>query len=219
MKKLYGVPLGATFCLVSSLAVAQDSSLDSLIARHAAKNNIPESMVHRIVKRESNYNPRAVGGGGALGLMQIKQATARGMGYAGPATGLLDADTNLTYAVRYLAGAYRLAGGDPAPGTVSCYAAGYYYVAKRRGITMAAVQTPGKPEPGETAKAEAGRVEGDELHRSARGPARLRAGNQPGRASLDRLLNERCLVPSACARASSKAAPFAGEERPRGGRR
>ena len=156
MKKLYGVPLGATFCLVSSLAVAQDSSLDSLIARHAAKNNIPESMVHRIVKRESNYNPRAVGGGGALGLMQIKQATARGMGYAGPATGLLDADTNLTYAVRYLAGAYRLAGGDPAR-TVSYYAAGYYYVAKRRGITMAAVQTPGKPEPGETAKAEAGR--------------------------------------------------------------
>ncbi len=141
MKKLYGVPLGATFCLVSSLAVAQDSSLDSLIARHAAKNNIPESMVHRIVKRESNYNPRAVGGGGALGLMQIKQATARGMGYAGPATGLLDADTNLTYAVRYLAGAYRLAGGDPAR-TVSYYAAGYYYVAKRRGITMAAVQTP-----------------------------------------------------------------------------
>jgi soluble lytic murein transglycosylase-like protein len=34
--------------------------------------------VHRVIMRESRYNPRAVGHGGALGLMQIKHATARG---------------------------------------------------------------------------------------------------------------------------------------------
>ena len=63
--------------------------------------------MHRIVRRESNYNPRAVGSGGAMGLMQIKVATARAMGYTGPASGLLDADTNLSLAVPYLAGAFR----------------------------------------------------------------------------------------------------------------
>ena len=41
--------------------------------------------------------------------MQIKHATARGVGYTGSASGLFDAETNLTYAVRYLAGAYRAA--------------------------------------------------------------------------------------------------------------
>src|SRR5207237_2611695 len=85
--------------------------LDAMIARHAAANGLPVELVHRVVIRESRYNP-AARNGGALGLMQIKAATARSMGYAGPATGLLDAETNLTYAVRYLAGAYRAAGGN-----------------------------------------------------------------------------------------------------------
>ena len=44
--------------------------------------------------------------------MQIKLATARGLGYTGDAAGLRDPNTNLTYAVKYLAGAYRAANGD-----------------------------------------------------------------------------------------------------------
>jgi soluble lytic murein transglycosylase-like protein len=114
-------------------AKADQASLQSLISQHAAQNNIPEALVHRIVRRESNYNPGAVGRGGALGLMQIKYATARGMGYAGAPSGLLDANTNLTYAVRYLAGAYRVADGNP-DRAVSYYANGFYYAAKRRGL-------------------------------------------------------------------------------------
>ena len=82
-----------------------------MIARHAAANGLPVDLVHRVVIRESRYNPRARNGGN-LGLMQIKHATARGVGYTGSASGLLDAETNLTYAVRYLAGAYRAAGGN-----------------------------------------------------------------------------------------------------------
>ena len=35
------------------------------------------------------------------------------MGYTGPASGLLDANTNLAYAVPYLANAYKVAGGNP----------------------------------------------------------------------------------------------------------
>jgi soluble lytic murein transglycosylase-like protein len=63
--------------------------------------------------------------------MQIKHATARAMGYSGPARGLLDADTNLTYGVRYLAGAYRAARGDQER-AFSLYQRGYYDVAKRQ---------------------------------------------------------------------------------------
>jgi soluble lytic murein transglycosylase-like protein len=65
--------------------------------------------------------------------MQIRLGTARAMGYRGTAAGLLDADTNMTYAVKYLAGAYRTAGGN-ADRTVRYYAAGYYYAAKGKGM-------------------------------------------------------------------------------------
>jgi soluble lytic murein transglycosylase-like protein len=108
-----------------------NGNLDSLIARHAAANNLPEDLVRRIIKRESGGNPRVVSKGN-FGLMQIKLATARSMGYQGSAAGLLDADTNMTYAVKYLAGAYRVADGN-ANRAVHYYAAGYYYAAKSKG--------------------------------------------------------------------------------------
>jgi soluble lytic murein transglycosylase-like protein len=73
--------------------------------------------------------------------MQIKLATARSMGYRGSAAGLLDPDTNMTYAVKYLAGAYRVAGGNM-DRAVHYYASGYYYAKRRRssgGSTLTAV--------------------------------------------------------------------------------
>jgi soluble lytic murein transglycosylase-like protein len=105
-------------------AAGRDSALDAMIARHAAANGLPADLVHRVVIRESRYNPRA-SNRGALGLMQIKHATARGVGYTGPASGLFDPETNLTYAVRYLAGAYRAAGGN-ANRAIAYYASGYH---------------------------------------------------------------------------------------------
>ncbi len=112
-----------------------NGNLDSLVARHAAANGVPEDLVRRVIKRESGGNPRVVSAGN-YGLMQIKLATARSMGYTGNAAGLLDADTNMTYAVKYLAGAYRAANGNSSQ-AVHYYAAGYYYAAKRKGIAMA----------------------------------------------------------------------------------
>lgn len=117
----------------AALGGPSSSNLDALIAHHAKANGVPEDLVHRIVKRESRYNPRAVGRGGAMGLMQIKHGTARALGYAGPPSGLLTAETNLTYAVKYLAGAYKVANGDHNR-AVGYYARGYYYDAKRKGI-------------------------------------------------------------------------------------
>src|SRR5207302_11058039 len=77
------------------------------------------------------YRPGLVGRGGTIGLMQIKLATARGLGYTGTAEGLRDPNTNLTYAVKYLAGAYRAANGDHRR-AVAYYASGYYAAAKRQ---------------------------------------------------------------------------------------
>lgn len=111
-----------------------NGNLDELIARHAAANNVPEDLVRRVIKRESGGNPRVISQGN-YGLMQIKLATARGVGYTGDAAGLLDANTNMTYAVKYLAGAYRIANGN-ADRAVHYYAAGYYYAAKNKGMAM-----------------------------------------------------------------------------------
>jgi soluble lytic murein transglycosylase-like protein len=114
----------------------RSGALDGLIAQHARANGVPEDLVHRVIRRESRYNPRAVGRGGTMGLMQIKHGTARALGYTGDPTGLLSADTNLAYGVRYLAGAYKVANGDPAR-AVAFFARGYYYDAKRKGLLAA----------------------------------------------------------------------------------
>jgi soluble lytic murein transglycosylase-like protein len=113
-------------------AASDRASIDVLVAQHAKAHGVPEALVHRIIQRESGYNPRASNRGN-LGLMQIRYATARGMGYTGPASGLLDANTNLAYAVPYLANAYKVAGGS-LDRAVSLYSGGYYYAAKRKGL-------------------------------------------------------------------------------------
>jgi soluble lytic murein transglycosylase-like protein len=68
--------------------------------------------------------------------MQIKLGTARGLGYSGDAQGLHDANTNLTYGVKYLAGAYRAANGNH-DRAVQYFAKGYYDVAKRQRLAEA----------------------------------------------------------------------------------
>ena len=107
-----------------------------MAASHAAANGVPVSLVHRVIMRESRYNARAVSKGN-YGIMQIRLGTARGLGYTGTAAGLLDPNTNMTYAVKYLAGAYKVAGGNESR-AVSLYASGYYYAAKRQGMTQVA---------------------------------------------------------------------------------
>jgi soluble lytic murein transglycosylase-like protein len=133
MKRLLTLAaLAATLALtLTDGARAQRADYNELVARHAQANSVPEALVHRVIVRESRYQPHLIGRGGTIGLMQIKLATARGLGYTGSAAGLRDPDTNLTYAVKYLAGAYRAANGDHAR-AVHYYASGYYYAAKRQ---------------------------------------------------------------------------------------
>jgi soluble lytic murein transglycosylase-like protein len=115
----------------SQAATAGEADYAEMVAAQARANGVPESLVHRVIMRESRYQPHLIGRGGTIGLMQIKLATARGLGYTGDAAGLRDPQTNLTYAVKYLAGAYRAANGDHAR-AVRYYAGGYYYAAKQQ---------------------------------------------------------------------------------------
>ncbi|KQP74646.1 lytic transglycosylase [Methylobacterium sp. Leaf111] len=137
------LPAGAA---LAQGAAARDN-IDALIEQQAKANGVPSSFVHQVVKRESNYNPNAKGGS-ALGLMQIKHATARGLGYQGDAAGLFDPRVNLRYGIAYLAGAYRAAKGDIAQ-AYNFYNRGYYYAAKRLGIETSVPEDLETPKSGE----------------------------------------------------------------------
>jgi hypothetical protein len=152
---------------------------DALIAKHAAANGVPEHLVHRIIRIESRGNAAAVHRGN-YGLMQIRFATARGVGYSGEAQGLLDPDTNLTYAVRYLAGAYRAAGcdGDRA---VRYYQRGYYGAATREcGGSSPTVQVAAA-KPADVIKPKLVRTETIAAPNSAPAPARPIGSFEPKR--------------------------------------
>ena len=103
-----------------------------LINKYSDVYDVPRSLVHRVVQRESNYNP-AARNGPYYGLMQILPQTAATMGHRGPPKSLLNADTNLKYGVKYLRGAYIVADGDP-DAAIGWYSRGYYYEAKRLGL-------------------------------------------------------------------------------------
>lgn len=116
-------------------AVATEEGPDGinrLITHYARVYDVPEKIIHQTVKRESGYNP-AARNGPYWGLMQIHPQTARTMGYRGAPDGLLDPDTNLKYAVKYLRGAHLVARGN-VERTHMWYRRGYYYEAKRMGL-------------------------------------------------------------------------------------
>jgi soluble lytic murein transglycosylase-like protein len=121
--------LASLSCAALAASAPRTLAIDDLIARYARVNGIPESLVRLVVLKESNYEPAAIHGR-FYGLMQITYQTARSMGYRGDPKGLLDPEVNLTYAVPYLATAYRLAGDNEAR-AVRLYSTGYYGAAKR----------------------------------------------------------------------------------------
>ena len=116
----------------SDLHPGETPQMRALVRKYAAYHDIPESLLHRVIQRESGYNP-AARNGPYYGLMQILPATARTMGYRGTPAGLLDAETNLRYAGKYLRGAWLVSRRNESR-AVMWYAKGYYYEAKRMGL-------------------------------------------------------------------------------------
>ncbi len=138
-------PVDAALKLRSSDS-ARGTALRPMIVRYASENGLPYELADAVVRLESRYNAGARNGPN-LGLTQINVRTAQSLGYQGPAAGLLDAETNLRYGLKYLARAYKLAGGDTC-GTILRYQFGHRaqtmtgasraYCAKVKVITAAA---------------------------------------------------------------------------------
>jgi soluble lytic murein transglycosylase-like protein len=125
---------------------ASSDNVSTMAASQAGAAGLPASLVARVIRRESGGNPRAVHAGN-YGLMQIRLSTARAMGYTGSAAGLLDPQTNMTYALRYLAGAYRAAGGNESR-AIALYSRGYYNQAKAQGFSPYASSAPSTTQSG-----------------------------------------------------------------------
>ncbi|KUF12684.1 transglycosylase SLT domain-containing protein [Pseudoponticoccus marisrubri] len=115
--------------------------LRAQINRWSDHYGLPRRLVHRLAIRESTHRPWARNGP-YYGLFQILPQTARTMGFRGAPNDLLDAETNLKYALKYLKGAYLVAGGDH-DDAIKWYARGYYYEAKRKGLLVETGLRPG----------------------------------------------------------------------------
>ena len=89
--------------------VAGSGALFDLVSRSAARHGVPVALAHAVVRAESGYRCSARSGSGAAGIMQILPSTARSVGVGG---NLGDCATGLEAGMRYLAAAYRTAGGS-----------------------------------------------------------------------------------------------------------
>jgi soluble lytic murein transglycosylase-like protein len=103
-----------------------------IVERYASLNGVSVELAHAVITVESNYRVYSLGKSGEVGLMQIKPATAKMMGYDGSTTGLFDPETNIKYGMKYLGKAQKLGNGTTC-GTILKYNAGH--AAKRMNPT------------------------------------------------------------------------------------
>lgn len=110
---------------------ANENAYDAPIRDASARYGVPVGIIKGVIAQESQFNPNArrgepAIGDASLGLMQVLQATARGLGYQGDAAGLLNPAVNIAYGTKYLAQIHRTraASGDWAA-VISAYNGGY----------------------------------------------------------------------------------------------
>jgi soluble lytic murein transglycosylase-like protein len=99
----------------SRKAQATPASTDrvvSLIKDMAPKYGVPTWFALRIAKVESGYNPNTRGAAGEYGIYQMKCATAKGIGFSGNCSQLLNASTNVQYGLKHLQMAMKLSNGN-----------------------------------------------------------------------------------------------------------
>ena len=69
-----------------------------LVATAALKHDVPQALLHALIKAESGYNPKARSAAGAVGLMQLMPGTAKEMGVENA----LDPEDNVLGGARYI---------------------------------------------------------------------------------------------------------------------
>ena len=62
----------------------KDKRFDKIIKKVAEKYNLEASLIHSIIRTESDYDPHCVSSKGALGLMQLMPETAKVYGVGNP---------------------------------------------------------------------------------------------------------------------------------------
>ena len=113
-------------------AATPEDRYKPIVEKYALENGVPIDLAHAVITVESNYKVYSLGKAGEVGLMQIKPATAKMMGYEGTAKGLFDPETNIKFGMKYLGKARQLGGGTTC-GTILKYNAGHS--AKRMNAT------------------------------------------------------------------------------------
>ena len=74
------------------------SKIKNLISKVSRKHGVDEKLVNALVNQESGFNPNAKSKVGAMGLMQLMPATAKGLGVTNP----MDPEQNVEGGVKYL---------------------------------------------------------------------------------------------------------------------
>lgn len=87
-------------CPSTTNANASRAEIDDLIEEYSAKNGLDADFVKAVVRQESGFNPKATSKCGAMGLMQLMPATAKGLGV----TNAYDAEQNIYGGTKYLKG-------------------------------------------------------------------------------------------------------------------
>ena len=96
----------------AQVSPASTDRVVSLIKDMAPQYGVPTWFALRIAKVESGYNPNTRGAAGEYGVYQMKCATAKGIGFSGNCSQLLNASTNVQYGLKHLQMAMKLSNGN-----------------------------------------------------------------------------------------------------------
>ena len=112
VKKHHAAPARRAHPASARVTTAGQTGIISMIAQMAPAQGVPTWFALRIARVESNYNPRLRGAAGEYGIFQMKCQTARGIGYSGACSGLLDARTNVQWGLKHLSLAINASNGN-----------------------------------------------------------------------------------------------------------